>query len=62
MIGAYEIVFGIGWDGGPIIAGVISQLFGNDTPYLVFFVIGIGVAILSISKRRLLEPNKNPNL
>ena len=62
MIGAYETVFGIGWASGPIIAGIISQLFGNDTPYLVFFVIGIGVAILSISKRRLLEPNKNPNL
>jgi len=62
MIGAYETVFGIGWASGPIIAGVISQLFGNDTPYLVFFVIGIGVAILTISKRRLLEPNKNPNL
>jgi len=28
----------------------------------VFFAIGIGVALLSINKRRLLEPNKNTNL
>ena len=62
MIGAYETVFGIGWAIGPVIAGVISQFFGNETPYLVFFAIGIGVALLSINKRRLLEPNKNTNL
>jgi len=62
MIGAYETIFGIGWASGPIIAGMISYFFGNETPYLVFFVIGIGVAILSISKRKLLEPNRNTNL
>ena len=62
MIGAYETVFGIGWAIGPVIAGVISQFFGNETPYLVFFAIGIGVALLSINKRRLLEPNRNTNL
>ena len=62
MIGAYETTFGIGWASGPITAGLISQFFGNDTPYLVFFIIGIGVAVLSISKRKLLEPNKNTNL
>ena len=62
MIGAYETMFGIGWASGPITAGLISQFFGNDAPYLVFFILGIGVAILSISKRRLLEPNRNPNI
>ena len=62
MIGAYETTFGIGWASGPITAGLISQFFGNDAPYLVFFIIGIGVAVLSISKRKLLEPNKNTNL
>ena len=62
MISAYETTFGIGWASGPITAGLISQFFGNDAPYLVFFIIGIGVAILSISKRRVLEPNKNTNL
>ena len=62
MIGAYETVFGIGWATGPVIAGIVSQMFGNEIPYLVFCIIGIGVAILSITKRRLLEPNKNTNL
>ena len=62
MIGAYETIFGIGWASGPIIAGTISYFFGNETPYLVFFVIGIVVATLSISKRKLLEPNRNANL
>ena len=62
MIGAYETTFGLGWASGPITAGLISQFFGNDAPYLIFFIIGLGVAILSISKRKLLEPNKNPNL
>ena len=62
MIGAYETIFGVGWASGPLIAGVISYFFGNETPYLVFFVIGIGVAILSISKRKLLEPSRNTNL
>ena len=62
MIGAYETTFGIGWASGPIIAGFISQFFGNNMPYMIFCVIGIGVAILSISKRRLLEPNQNTNI
>ena len=62
MIGAYETIFGIGWASGPITAGLISQFFGNETPYLVFCILGIGVAVLSISKRKLLEPNRNPNI
>ena len=62
MIGAYETIFGIGWASGPITAGLISQFFGNETPYLVFCILGIGVAVLSISKRKLLEPNSNPNI
>jgi len=62
MIGAYETTFGIGWAIGPISAGLISQFFGNDAPYFVFFVFGISVTILSIVKRKMLEPNRNPNL
>jgi len=31
-------------------------------PYLIFFALGIGVAILSISQRRLLEPKRNTNI
>lgn len=59
MIGAYETTFGIGWAVGPITAGMISQFQGNDAPYLVFFVVGIGVAILSIFKHKALEPEQN---
>jgi len=62
MIGAYETTFGIGWAIGPISAGLISQFFGNDAPYFAFFVFGISVTILSIIKRKMLEPNRNPNL
>ena len=62
MIGAYETTFGIGWAIGPITAGLISQFFGNEMPYLIFFALGIGVAIISISQRRLLEPKRNTNL
>ena len=62
MIGAYETTFGIGWAIGPITAGLISQFFGNEMPYLIFFALGIGVAILSISQRRLLEPKRNTNI
>jgi len=62
MIGAYETTFGIGWAIGPISAGLISQFFGNDAPYFAFFVFGVSVTILSIIKRKMLEPNRNPNL
>ncbi|MFB5597925.1 MAG: MFS transporter, partial [Nitrosopumilaceae archaeon] len=59
IIGAYETTFGIGWAIGPITAGFISQYHGNSAPYLVFFALGIGVTILSIIKRKSLEPQKN---
>ena len=62
MIGAYETTFGIGWAIGPISAGLISQFFGNDAPYFAFFALGIAVTILSIAKRKMLEPNQNPNI
>ena len=62
MIGVYETTFGIGWASGPITAGLISQFFGNDMPYLIFCILGIGVGLLSISKRSLLEPNRNTNI
>ena len=62
IIGSYETIFGIGWAIGPISAGLISEMQANSAPYLIFFVIGIGVTILSIIKRRELEPKKNPNI
>ena len=58
IIGAYETVFGIGWAIGPTIGGPLSQAFGDDAPYLVFCVVGIGVAMLAISARKKLEPRR----
>ncbi len=58
IIGAYETVFGIGWAIGPITAGYISQFQGNDSPYIVFSIIGIGVGVVSIIKRRSLHTHR----
>ena len=58
IIGAYETVFGIGWAIGPTIGGPITQSFGDETPYFVFCVIGIGVVCLAIISRRKLEPER----
>ncbi|MGQ0605555.1 MAG: MFS transporter [Candidatus Nitrosotenuis sp.] len=56
-IGAYETTFGIGWAIGPIAAGLISEFSGNAMPYLVFFVLGIGITGISAIKKKALEPN-----
>ena len=58
IIGAYETVFGIGWAIGPTIGGPLTQSFGDETPYFVFCVIGIGVVGLAIISRRKLEPER----
>ena len=58
IIGAYETVFGMGWAIGPTLGGPITQTFGNDTPYLLFCVIGAGVTILAIICRKKIEPQK----
>ena len=58
IIGAYETVFGMGWAIGPTLGGPISQSLGDDTPYLIFCVIGIGVALLAIITRKKLEPQR----
>ncbi len=58
IIGAYETVFGIGWAVGPMAAGYISQFHGNDSPYIVFSAIGVGVGVVSIIKRRSLHPHR----
>jgi MFS family permease len=59
IIGAYETTFGIGWAVGPIVAGLISEFSGNATPYLVFFVVGIGISAMSAIKKKSLEPAKS---
>lgn len=56
IIGAYETMFGIGWVIGPISAGILSEYYGNEAPYMVFFVIGTAVTIISIIKKKTLEP------
>ena len=58
IIGAYETIFGMGWAVGPTIGGPITQSFGNETPYLVFCVIGIGVTLFAIRSRKKLEPQR----
>jgi len=58
IIGAYETTFGIGWAIGPITAGLISQFGGNSVPYLMFFVLGLGVTAFSIARRKALEPKR----
>jgi len=58
IIGAYETVFGIGWAIGPAIGGQINQVFGNNSPYLVFSMIGIGVTMLAIIFRKKIEPSR----
>ena len=58
IIGAYETVFGIGWAIGPTLGGPITQSFGNEAPYIVFCIIGIGVTILAILSRKKLEPKR----
>ncbi|MDH3192658.1 MAG: MFS transporter [Nitrosopumilus sp.] len=62
IIGAYETIFGIGWAIGPTLGGPITESFGNEAPYFVFCVIGIGVTILAILTRNKLEPKRIQNL
>jgi len=58
IIGAYETIFGMGWAIGPTIGGPITQSFGNETPYVIFCIIGIGVTLFAIRSRKKLEPQR----
>ena len=58
IIGSYETIFGLGWALGPTIGGPITHSFGDETPYIVFSIIGIGITILAIISRKKLEPLK----
>jgi len=62
IIGAYETVFGVGWAIGPILGGFMAQSFGKQTPYIVFFIIGIGITALAIKYRKRLEPQRIQNI
>jgi len=59
LIGAYEATFGIGWAAGPLFAGIVSQIFSKDIPYLGFFVIGLIVTGIIILKRNKLQVQWN---
>ena len=58
IIGAYETIFGLGWAVGPTIGGPITQSFGDEPPYIIFSIIGIGITLLAIISRKKLEPLK----
>lgn len=58
IIGAYETVFGMGWVMGPTVGGPITQSLGDQSPYIIFCIIGIGVTILAILSRKRLEPER----
>ncbi len=61
IIGAYETVFGMGWAIGPTIGGPITQSLGDQSPYIVFCMIGAGVTVLAIVCRKKLEPQRIQN-
>ncbi len=51
-LGVYETMFGLGWAIGPLTVGLSSQSFGSNTPYLVLFIVGSGLALaLALIKR-----------
>ena len=58
IIGAYETIFGMGWVIGPTVGGPITQSFGNETPYVIFCIIGVGVTLFALAFRKELEPQK----
>ena len=62
LIGAYEATFGIGWAAGPLFAGIVSEAFGKDAPYLGFFVIGLIVTVILFLNRKKLQLQSNQNL
>ncbi len=61
IIGAYETVFGMGWAIGPTIGGPLTHSFGNETPYVIFCILGIGIALFAIKFREKLEPQRISN-
>jgi DHA1 family multidrug resistance protein-like MFS transporter len=46
---------------GPTIGGPVTQSLGNEAPYLIFGIIGIGITLLAIVSRKKLEPQRIQN-
>lgn len=51
-LGIFEALFGVGWTAGPIIVGVSSDAFGPSSPYLAFFIVGVGLAGAMLVRNR----------
>ena len=58
VVGTYEALFGLGGIVGAVTGGVLSQFVGVETPYLMFFIIGVVVVALSWSRRHNLDVKK----
>jgi DHA1 family multidrug resistance protein-like MFS transporter len=50
IVGVYETIFGIGWASAPLLSGITADTLGTDTPYLLIFILGIGLTALYILK------------
>ncbi len=48
VVGLYETIFGIGWASAPLISGVIADVFGINTPYLLMSIIGLVLVLAYI--------------
>jgi len=48
VVGLYETIFGIGWASAPLVSGVIADVFGINTPYLLMSILGLALALAYI--------------
>lgn len=51
-VGAYEMVFGIGWATGPILSGMVADVLSSGIPYISMFVIGVVLPVLILSRAK----------
>ena len=59
LIGAYQAIFGIGWAAGPILAGYVSEFYGIGNTYIMLAVLGSGIGVLGVIRRKSLMVVKN---
>ena len=51
VIGAYEVMFGMGWILGLLVVGEVSELIDTALPYLILFLAGAGITALLVARR-----------
>ncbi|MEW6605013.1 MAG: MFS transporter [Thermoproteota archaeon] len=52
-LGVYNTLFGAGWTGGPVMAGISSDAFGSGSPYFAFAIAGsILAGTIALIKKR----------